>query len=145
MTPVLFDCSVLVKWFHSERETEVAEAVALLRAHRRGAIQARILDLGLYEFGNILVRSLRWSATDVADQLDELLLICGPALTLEAAWRRDAAELAEKHHLSYYDAAYAGAARGLQMPLVSADRQLLRAGLAESATEIVARLRLPRS
>ena len=142
MTSLLVDTSVLIKWFHSEGEHELIEARALLRAHQSGEVQALIIDLAVYEVGNVSLRALGWSPDDVADQLSDLLLICGPPLPLTAAWLRDAAILGGQHRLSFYDAAWAAAARGLTVPLISADRQLISAGLAESPTSIAARLRL---
>jgi predicted nucleic acid-binding protein len=132
--PLIADSSVLVKWFHTVGEDEVAAAEAVLRAHRAGQVNVKILDLVIYELGNILLRSLRWPAKEVADQLEDLLVMCGPVLMLEPAWRRDAAELAQLHRLTFYDAALAAAARGLDVPLISADRQLLASGLAQSLT-----------
>jgi predicted nucleic acid-binding protein len=100
------------------------------------------VDLALYEVGNVLVRSLKWPSQKVAEQLDDLLGICGAPLALTSEWLRDAAYLATRHHLSFYDAAWAAAARGLGIPLISADRMLVGAGLAESPSTIVRRLRL---
>ncbi|HSV64903.1 MAG TPA: PIN domain-containing protein [Mycobacteriales bacterium] len=76
---VVVDTSVLLRWFHAEGETEVAESRAILAAHLRHRLRAYLLDLTFYELGNILTRSLRWSAVDVADQLDTLVVICGAA------------------------------------------------------------------
>jgi len=78
----------------------------------------------------------------VADQLDDLLVIFGPPLLSSPEWLRDAADLASSRRLTFYDAAWAAAARGLGVPLVSADGQLLAAGLAETATATVRRLGL---
>jgi predicted nucleic acid-binding protein len=142
LTTLLVDTSVLIKWFHSAGETQLAAARTLRAAHLAGDVDARILDLAVYEVGNLLVRALRWPARDVADQLEDLLTICGTPLTLPADWLRDAASLAAEFRLSYYDAAWAAAARGLAIPLVSADRRLHSAALAETPTEVVARLRL---
>lgn len=142
MTSVLVDTSVLVKWFHRAGEPELGPARALRDAHITNRIDAHVLDLGMYEVGNVLVRSLGWPAAEAADQLDDLLTIFGTPLLLSPEWLRDAAELAVAHRLSFYDAAWAAAARGLGIPLVSADRQLLAAGLAESATTIAHRLGL---
>lgn len=141
MTLVVADTSVVVKWFHGHGESEVAESRAVLDAHRSDALSVHVLDLTLYELGNILVRSLKWPATAVADQLDDLDAICGPPLTPTPTARRDAARLAEHHSLTFYDSVYAAVARDIDATLVSADRQLLEAGLAESATAFVARLR----
>jgi len=139
---MLVDTKVLIKWFHRTGESELEAARSLRSAQIAGTVDARILDLGVYEVGNVLVRSLRWSAADVAEQLDDLLALCGVPLVLCAEWLHDAASLAAEHRLTFYDAAWAAAARGLGVPLVSADRQLLDAGLAESPTRIVERLRL---
>ncbi len=142
MTAVLLDTSVVLKWFHEEGEAEVDEARALLAAHESGRIAAYLLDLSLYELGNVLVRSLRWCATDTADQLADLLAICGDPLVHDLSWHTDAASLATLHGLSYYDASFAAAAVAIGAPLVSADKHLLAAGLAESPAALVQRLRL---
>jgi predicted nucleic acid-binding protein len=109
---------------------------------QRGDIEAHILDLALYEVGNVLMRALRWEPTDVADQLDDLLTIVGTPIVSAPAWLRRAAELSGVHDLTFYDAAWAAAAQSLDVTLVSADRQLQSAGLAESPASVVRRLSL---
>jgi predicted nucleic acid-binding protein len=142
VTTLLVDTSVLVKWFHSEGESELAEARSIRDATQIGEIHTRVIDLALYEMGNVLLRALRWGASDVADQLEDLVLICGPPLAMAAQWLRRAAELGERHQLTFYDAAWAAAAEALDVALVSTDAQLLTAGLAESPTAAAHRLRL---
>lgn len=142
MTTLLVDTSVLIKWFHSEGESQVAEARALREAARRGDIEARVIDLAHYEMGNVLLRSLHWSGPDVADQLDDLIVICGSPLAVAAAWLRQAAVLGAATGLTFYDACWAATARALGISLVSADVHLLDAGLAESPQAAAERLRL---
>jgi predicted nucleic acid-binding protein len=142
VTHLLIDTSVLIKWFHSEGEGELPEARALRSGHIAGELDAHVLDLALYELGNVLVRALKWDASDVADQLDDLRAVVGPPLVMAAAWLRHAATLAERHALSFHDASWAATASELGIPLVSADRRLLDAGLAESPSQVVSRLRL---
>lgn len=96
MTTLLVDTSVLVKWFHSEGESELIEARAIRDATRRGEIEARVIDLAIYEMGNVLLRSLHWSASNVADQLDDLIVICGAPLAIAAAWLRQAADIGQR-------------------------------------------------
>lgn len=139
---MLVDTSVLIKWFHSDGESELEPARALRSAHVTGELDAHILDLAVYEVGNVLGQALHWPASDVADQLDDLNAVVGPAVVMAPAWLRGAATLAEVHRLSYYDASWAATALELGMPLVSADRRLLVAGLAESATDVCSRLKL---
>lgn len=142
MTNLLIDSSVVIKWFHDADETHVAEARAIRDAHVRGDLEAHIIDLGVYEIGNVLSRALRWSAADVADQLDDLLTIVGPPIAMARSWFTEAASLAGRHGLSFYDASWAAAAAGMRTTLVSADRRLLESGLAESPTDAAHRLRL---
>lgn len=143
MTHVLIDTSVLIKWFHHEGEDEVESALAIRAAHAQGGIEAHMLDLAIYEVGNVLTRALRWSSRDVADQLEDLHAILGPALAMSRAASREAALLAETHTLSFYDAGWAAVARELDVALVSADRLLLNADLAESPAQFAPRLHLP--
>ncbi len=142
MTRLLVDTSVVIKWFHSEGESEVDEARAVLRGHAAGELEAHLLDLGAYEIGNVLTRALRWPWPHVTNQLDDLRAILGPGLGMSAAGWRHAAEIAATHDLTFYDASWAAAAQEFAMPLVSADKQLLKAGLAESPTAVQVRLRL---
>jgi predicted nucleic acid-binding protein len=143
VTHLLLDTSVLVKWLHHEDEGELVEAFALRRAHVSGQVSAHVTDLAIFEIGNVLLRALRWDADDVADQLDDLHVILGPPLAVTRSAHRVAAGLAAAHRLTFYDASWAAMAQELGIPLVSADRDLLRAGLADSATATVTRLRLP--
>jgi predicted nucleic acid-binding protein len=140
VTSLLADTSVLVKWFHAENESEVAQARELRRAHLGGIIAVRHLDLARYELGNVLLRSLNWPADRVADQLDDLTAICGPPIVPPDDWLREAARLGARHGLTFYDAAWAASAQALGIPLISADQKLLAAGLAESATFAARRL-----
>lgn len=142
MTDLLIDTSILIKWFHSEGEDELEPARALRGAHLSGKLDAHILDLGMYEVGDVLARALHWKAAEIADQLDDLLTILGPPLAMTADWLRHAALLAHNHGLSFYDASWAATADKLDIALISADRKLLSAGLAESPTDAAIRLKL---
>jgi predicted nucleic acid-binding protein len=142
MTRLLVDTSVLIKWFHYTGESELAEARAIRDAHISGDIDVHVLDLAIYEVGNVLARTLKWTAADVGDQLDDLLVVVGAPVVMAQRWLRDAAGLAETHVLSFYDASWAAAAAALNISLVSADRRLLAAGLAETPTAAASRLNL---
>lgn len=142
MTHLLIDTSVVIKWFHDAGESEVEAARAVLAAHLTGDVQAHVLDLAAYEVGNVLIRSLGWPPRQTADQLAELDELFGPAISLTPSGFRDAATLADAHGLSFYDSCWGAAAREVGVVLVSADLRLQSAGLAESPTQTVTRLRL---
>lgn len=142
MTTVLADTSLVIKWFKSDDEDEVVPALALREAHIGAAVTVRLLDLAVYEFSNVLMRRLGWPAAAATEAVDRLLILVGSLVRLDARWIPEALTLAEQHQLSGYDAHWAAAARHLNVPLVSADRLLLEAGLAESPTAAASRLGL---
>lgn len=131
----LVDTSVVLKWVHEAGESQVAEARALLDAHRTGAARLLLLDLALYEFGNVLLRRLRLPAAVVSEQLDLLHRLCGPVVHPAPSWLDAAAALGEQHGLTFYDASWAAAAQALDCPLVSADGALISAALAVSPAD----------
>lgn len=138
---VVFDISVVVKWFHDTDELEVDEARRLLNAHQDGSVVGSTLDLAKYELGNVLTRR-GVPAGDVAT-LVELLQDVLPLVPPTPDELRAAAELAAEHGLTYYDAAYAAVAGSRPSSLlITADRALQHAGLGLSATEACARLGL---
>lgn len=141
MNDVLCDASVALKWFHAEGESGVEPARALLAAHADGQIGLAILDLTLYEIGNVLVRSLGWSATDAADQIDDLGELV-PVLSPTSQELRRTAELAVELELTFYDAAYAAVASGRDAWLATADSKVVAAGAGETPGALVVRLGL---
>ncbi len=72
MTDVLCDTSVVVKWFHESGEAEVAQARAILDAHAAGTLTANVLDLTVYELGNVASRALGLPGERVVAILDRL-------------------------------------------------------------------------
>ncbi len=120
------DASVAVKWFlpvEREPEGELArEAI--------GRLAMRTTALAVHEVGNVLTRHSGWSAERIAAGLDLLVEICGDPLELRPEDYGLAAELAEAHDLTFYDASYAAIARRTDRRLLSADRDLLAPGLA---------------
>lgn len=136
----LCDASVVVKWFHAERESEVAEARALLEEHRAGAIRLRLLDLTMYEVANIVVRRLGWPADRAGKLAGALWLIDPEPLVVTARRHLRAVALAADHGLSVYDCAYWATAEEQGIALVTADRELLAAGAGLSPRAATAKL-----
>lgn len=140
MIDVVSDANVALKWFHATGEEEVEEARALLDAHKARAIALSVLDLTAYEIGNALIRGRAAIDADrVAIVLEALGEVC-PALRPEPTELRRATELAEKHNLTLYDAAYAAVAESHEATLATLDRELLDAGLGSRPSELAARL-----
>jgi len=140
---VVSDASVALKWFHAEGEEEVEPARALVAAHQTRAVALTVLDLTAYEVGNALLRGhAKVGAQQVAIVLEALASIC-PALHPDTDELRLAAELAERHELTLYDAAYTAVAQSRGAALATLDRALLRARLGSRPSDIVAQLSRP--
>ncbi|HET9154797.1 MAG TPA: type II toxin-antitoxin system VapC family toxin [Solirubrobacterales bacterium] len=128
MTTLLLDASVLLAAFDSEDDNHVP-ARALLEDD---ATTLATLDLARYEVANVAVRA--WRAPETVARLlaaIEKLAADGGVITSTDTLLARAAELAEHHEISVYDAAYAAAAGDAGSDLVSCDeRNLVSKGLA---------------
>lgn len=122
------DASVVLKWFHAEGEEAVEPARAILEAFAERRIDLVILDLTIYEIGNVLLRSSGASPEATATVLEALTETCEP-VALRASERLTAARLARDRRLTFYDAAYAAVALERGGRLVTMDRELLAANL----------------
>lgn len=137
---VVSDASVALKWFHAEGEEEVAEARALLDAHRTRTVALIVLDLTAYEVGNALMRGRAAASSEqVATVLDSLGVLC-PAVRPSPEELRSATDLAARHELTLYDAAYAAVAASREAALATLDHELLDAGLGTRPSELAAKL-----
>ena len=128
MTTLLLDASVLLAAFDSEDDHH-GPARRLLEDEET---TLATLDLARYEVANVAVRAWR-APKSVASLLATVdrLADDGGVLTSTSALLTQAAELAERHAISVYDAAYAVAANDTGHRLVSCDeRDLVSKGLA---------------
>jgi len=133
---VVSDANVALKRFHSEGEEEVLEARALVAAHQARTVALQVLDLTAYEVGNALLRGgVKATARQVAIVLDALAEIC-PAVRPDSDELRLAAEIADRHDLTLYDAAYAAVAENRGATLATLDRALLKAGLGRRPSQL---------
>ncbi len=128
MTTLLLDASVLLAAFDPEDDHH-DPARALLEDDEA---TLATLDLARYEVANVAVRA--WRAPEsVAPLLAavERLVDDGGVISSTDSLLARAAELAERHTISVYDAAYAAAASDAGHRLVSCDkRDLVSKGLA---------------
>ncbi len=137
---VVSDASVALKWFHEAGEQEVDAARALLDAYAGERIGLLVLDLTSYEIGNALLRGRAAADPDtVATVLEALTDVC-PVISLDHARARLAAQIASRHGLTFYDAAYAAVAEHTGGFLATVDRQLLAAGLGLTPSAVLERV-----
>jgi len=133
---VVSDANVVLKWFHSEGEEEVEPARALLEAHKERTVALSVLDLTAYEVGNALMRGRAGAGAKQAATVIEALAEVCPAIRPSPEEMRLASQLAERHDLTLYDAAYAAVAQSRSAELVTLDRALLAAKLGKRPSEL---------
>lgn len=133
---VVSDANIVLKWFHAEGEEEVEAARALLDAHKERTVALSVLDLTAYEVGNALMRGRAGASAEQAATVIEALAEVCPALRPSPEEMRVASELAERHDLTIYDAAYAAVAQSRSAELVTLDRALLEAGLGRRPSDL---------
>jgi predicted nucleic acid-binding protein len=128
VTTLLLDASVLLAAFDTADFHHDA-AKALLEDDE---VALATLDLARYEVANVAVRAWRAPAS-VAPLLAAIDRVAEDGGVIDAGGGlvARAAELAQRHAISVYDAAYATLAEETGMPLVSCDeRDLVSRGLA---------------
>jgi predicted nucleic acid-binding protein len=134
---VVSDANVVLKWFHSRGEEEVESARALLDAHKERRVALSVLDLTVYEVGNALMRGrMGASAEQAATVIEALAEIC-PPIRPSREEMKAASQLAERHGLTLYDAAYSAVARSRSAELVTLDPALLNAELGSRPREVI--------
>lgn len=140
---VVSDANVVLKWFHAEGEEEVTAARSLVAAHQARTVALYVLDLTAYEVANALLGGrARASASQIATVLEALAEIC-PAARPDFDELGLAAELAARHDLTLYDAAYAAVAENRGATLATLDGELLKAGLGCRPSELAEQLASP--
>ena len=103
------------------RDPEHAAATALLA----GPTAIATIDLAFYEVTNVVVRA--WRSPELALVLRRLVAAVGEdggLVRVDEQLVSMAAEIAERHGLSAYDAAYLWLAAELRAPLVTFDEKL---------------------
>lgn len=128
MTTLFLDASVLLAAFDPEDDHHELASALLTDAETTLAT----LDLARYEAANVAVRA--WRAPKVVAPLlaaIEQVADDGGVLASTSSLLTRAAELAEHHMISVYDAAYVAAATEADRRLISCDqRDLVSKGLA---------------
>jgi predicted nucleic acid-binding protein len=118
------DASVALVWFLPDEESPVADAVL----ERFGSGSAQVPDLFWHEMRNVLMiacRRQRLSRGEVRRSMVRLSQL--KIETVAALDTTSILDLAERHNLTAYDAAYLSLALEAGLPLATLDKRLARA------------------
>lgn len=138
---LLLDASVILAAFDSD--DDLHESAKAILADPEATLST--LDLARYEVANVALRA--WRAPDqvapLLQAVDQISADGGVVVSSTTLLAR-AAQIAERHTISIYDAAYVAAARQTGSTLVSCDaRDLVGNGLASNPMEAIANARAP--
>ncbi len=134
MSTLLLDASAILAAFDSEDDLHEAAKAILTDPH----VTLATLDLARYEITNVAVRAWRDPAqvSPLLDTIDRISDDGGIMLATTTLLAR-AAEIAERHTISVYAAAYVAAASQAGATLVSCNtRDLIGKGLAHSPADM---------
>ncbi len=130
MTAIVLDNSVVLSWCLADEVDPLAQR-ALQLTIEQGAVAPRVWP---YELWNALLVNERRGRLEEADTRTTLLDLGQMRIELDAGHDdRNVLDLARRHHLTAYDAAYLEVAVRLRLPLATLDRRLQAAAAAEGA------------
>ena len=127
----LLDTSVVIRFFERYRDDQQPAADRVREGWLNDDIQLVLLDLLVYEFVNVVVRSLGHDEPQARTDVGNLFRLRMPMVNVDARLAAEAASLAVSRQLSGYDAAFLAAARSLGVALITADRRLYERGGAD--------------
>ncbi|UZE49665.1 type II toxin-antitoxin system VapC family toxin [Rhodopseudomonas sp. P2A-2r] len=135
--PLVIDVSVMASWhFPDEYNVESAAILEMLRGRKH---EARVPGIWWFEIYNVLVRGERRGRSTLQqtaqfqDLIGELPITIAPIADPNAILN-----LARRHHLTFYDAAYLELAQREKVALATLDQALARAASAEAVPLISA-------
>lgn len=116
---VVLDASVVVKWFSQENGSAAAEK--MLQRLYSDTLFAFAPPLLIYEVSNALWKGKQLENKKLIAALDLLLHLPIGYIPNDEEWMRTSVALMTTYNLTFYDAAYAGLAFSLDVPLITAN------------------------
>lgn len=123
-TKVVADASVVVKWYN--REEYSRDALKLRADYVSGVVDLAAPYLLVYEMANALRYNPNFGAEDLKSAVKDLFDLGIDLILVEDDQMSRISEIAFKHGITSYDAAYVAAADAGDMLMYTADEKLLR-------------------
>jgi predicted nucleic acid-binding protein len=123
----VIDACVAAKWWLNDEEY-IAEAVHVLKAVRRKEIELAVPTLWLYEMANVIVQAHRQKRLTKQQAEEFILEVHAMPVLIYPVYENLSriANLALRHSLSAYDAAYLALAESRGCGLLTADEALFK-------------------
>ena len=122
---VVIDTSVAYKWFSTEKEEHLSQALKLLKDHLNNKETIIAPDIIIYELANAWATKTKLSLRKIKTFLEDLqqIRIKIEPVTFELISK--AVHFSKNHHVSVYDASYAELAKEKKCDLVTADSKFV--------------------
>lgn len=121
---IVVDASVALKWFHKEKDSDLAKHI--LKSQQIGEQAIAAPDLILVEIANAITTKSAISAVGLASSLRKLENLDLRLYRVEKELVFAAAREAKSYKTSVYDMLYAQFAKSLGTELITADEQFIR-------------------
>lgn len=129
--PFVLDASISASWALADEPSLIAEAAQ----DRLRDDYALVPHIWWYEIRNLLVVNERRQCLTAENSATFLRLVSSYPIRIEPAEdEHQIFEIARRHRLSFYDAAYLGIAARHRVPLATLDRELRSAAIAAAVT-----------
>lgn len=115
----VIDASIAVKWFSVEKDTPKARSI--LQKMQNGEKKAVAPDILIYEVMNALWKGKKEDTARITKVAEELSLSSLKILHLNSNLTQESIKFMVKYDLTFYDAAYAGLSKLLNIPLLTAN------------------------
>ena len=117
----ILDSSVIVKWFSSNEEEYVDQALIILEMYEISKINIYIPELTIYEVSNVLRYNKNFSQNEVKEIIKKLINLELNIINLNVHIIDEAIKYAYDDKITVYDAIFLALSRVLKIPLISAN------------------------
>lgn len=119
MDQVIPDSSVMVKWLNKDKEDNLEQSSKLLEEALDGKIELLAPELARYEVGNVLLKTKKLTPQEASISLGTAYAIPVTFVSETEDLAKQTFELAYKHSLTYYDAAFLSLAKQYDATVVT--------------------------
>ncbi|MBL7078071.1 type II toxin-antitoxin system VapC family toxin [Candidatus Shapirobacteria bacterium] len=121
MKTYILDASVIVKWYASEKESDLKKAEKLFFDLEQNKIIAKTSDLLIHELTNALLKGKRFGQKEVTASLKTFFQTKVEIVPTSLFLVQYSIPIAIKYNLTAYDAIYVALAKNFECQLISAN------------------------
>ena len=119
MVTVVPDISIIIKWLNKDKEENLEQASKLLEEVLDGKVELLAPELVKYEIGNVLLKSKRLIPREAKISLGTIYSLPITFVSETENLSKQTFEMAYKHGITYYDAAFISLSKQYNATLVT--------------------------